>query len=161
MEALKERLRYDPETGDFFWIKPTGARTAGAKAGSQHCKGYWSIGFRGKLYLAHRLAWYMTFSEWPVQIDHINHDRLDNRLCNLRSVEHVDNGRNQKIPSNNTSGICGVCWDRRRGKWVAGIKVDGRMIDRQRFGSLLDAASHRHALLLKYDFHENHGVRHE
>lgn len=158
LAALRERLRYEPETGEFFWRKSTGAAKKGSPAGSPHICGYWNIRFKGKLYLAHRLAWLITYGEWPDQIDHINHDRLDNRLFNLRNVRHVDNGRNQKLPSNNTSGICGVNWDAIRGKWSARIKVDGVIQGQKKFDSLIDAAAHRLTLERKYNFHPNHGL---
>lgn len=60
------------------------------------------------------------------QIDHINGDKTDNRIKNLREATNAQNGKNLKLSAKNTSGICGVSFDRQTGKWRATIKVDGK-----------------------------------
>lgn len=67
--------------------------------------------------LEHRLVWFYVHGEWPKEIDHINRDGLDNRLCNLREVTHFVNSINRKMHVNNTSGVKGV--KRFRKKWMA------------------------------------------
>lgn len=74
-----------------------------------------------------------------VEVDHINHDGLDNRRRNLRVCSHKENARNVSIGRANTSGFKGVSWDRSRNKWGASIKVDGRKLHLGRFACLRDA----------------------
>jgi hypothetical protein len=61
-------------------------------------------------------------------VDHINGDGLDNRRCNLRVCSNSENQRNRGKPRNNTSGKKGVSWHASNKKWIAGIRVDGRLV---------------------------------
>lgn len=121
-ERLKEKLTYSPDTGDFHWIK------SGKKAGTLTLCKYWQIAIDGKTYLAHRLAFlYMTGKFPKEEVDHINMDKIDNRWCNMREATHVENGRNRRITSNNTSGFRGVYFDRGRSPpWRASTSVNGK-----------------------------------
>lgn len=73
-----------------------------------------------------------------MEIDHINHNKLDNRMANLRICSHAENGRNLSLSKNNTSGVAGVVWDKSRDRWAATIKFNyknihlGRFIDKQK-----------------------------
>lgn len=82
-----------------------------------------------------------------MDIDHINRNRLDNRKDNLRIASHSDNSKNIKLPTDNKTGVIGVCWDKTRSKWRAEIKVDGHKYNIGRFSSLTDAIVAR----LKYE----------
>lgn len=108
---------YDPETGFVY------RRATGLVVGSETSDGYLSV-YRlsvyrlGKNYKLHRLAWLLTHKEWPEKfIDHINGNRKDNRIGNLREALNSENLMNCKIYSNNKSGVKGVCWDSKRSKW--------------------------------------------
>lgn len=96
-EAVRELLSYEPETGDFHWTdspKNAGAKR-GRKVGTVASNGYVMIRILGRVRLAHRLAWLLTYGEWPeFTIDHVNHQPGDNRLANLRDVPHAANLRN-------------------------------------------------------------------
>jgi hypothetical protein len=128
---LLEALRYEPDTGHFYWQKMLGkARRgfAGKRAGSdrpnQH---YTTISVCGRVYYAHRLAWFYTHGRWPNEhIDHINGDKLDNRLCNLREATRAQNMRNSRRHKDNTSGFTGVRFHRPSGKWQACGSYDHR-----------------------------------
>jgi hypothetical protein len=101
------------------------ALTAQTEAGYRHgC-----LTFNGKtctLY-AHRVICALLHGRWPVnEIDHINGNRSDNTPSNLREATHIENGQNNSLHSNNTSGFLGVRWDRRRNKWKAEITVSRR-----------------------------------
>jgi hypothetical protein len=142
---LKSLLRYDRETGEFFWLHFSGRRgkaVPGSKAGSTGKRGYIYIGIAGHSYQAHRLAWLYVHGSWPDNlIDHINGDPLDNRICNLRLCDHSLNMANRGAPANNTSGVKGVVWDRSRGKWAARICVNYKTINLGRFDNIGAAAS--------------------
>lgn len=143
-EHLKSLLTYDPDTGEFRWKVNIGARAKiGALAGSRNSEGYTHIQIDRRKYRAHRLAWLYMFGEQPPEIDHINRIKHDNRLVNLRSVTHAENGQNQKRPVNNTSGHIGVDYHKRSQKWRARIKIDGKLRDIGYFATLAEAASAR------------------
>lgn len=80
----------------------------------------------------HRLAWFYVHGRWPTaDIDHINGNRDDNRLCNLREATRQQNIQNSKRRSDNRSGIKGVCWVESRGYWLASVKTpDGSLLKR-------------------------------
>ena len=171
-KTLKELISYDPDTGVFTWLKRPrhhcksdvscaifNSRSAGKKAGGI-CKGdgYVVIRVFSAHYKSHRLAFlYMTGSFPPEQCDHINGIRDDNRWANLRPVSHAENGRNQRIPSNNTSGVRGVCWHKETKKWRATIRVDDKFKYLGVFSEKSDAIAVRKAAEKKYGFHPNHG----
>lgn len=125
---LKELLSYNPETGVFVWNKATQGHASGAVAGGIDRQGYLRIGIDAKLKAAHRLAWLYVFGEDPDGfIDHINGDKADNRIINLRSVGRRVNAENQRTPrSDNSSGFLGVVPTRRADRWCSQITVRGR-----------------------------------
>jgi len=129
VERLRELLHYDLETGVFTWrIRPAYNVQIGDLAGSQDTKGYIRIQIDGKLYKAHRLAWFYVTGAWPVnQIDHRNGVRNDNRFSNIREADHYLNAQNQRRPrSDNTSGFLGVSWSKAERKWDARIMTNGK-----------------------------------
>ena len=157
-ERLDELLDYDPDTGEFRWRVSRGPRKAGAVAGGPHQTGYAVIRIDSVQYLTHRLAWLTTYGEFPPeQTDHINHDRSDNRISNLRAVSNAENALNQKIAKNNTSGSVGVYWYPKIGKWVAAIRVRQKYIHLGCFAEKEDAISARKAAEEEHNFHPNHG----
>ncbi len=132
--TLKQHLHYDPETGVFTRLRAdTNTVTIGEVAGGPWYRKakpddkYWVISIENIRYQAHRLAWLYMTGEWPEdKVDHWDHDGLNNRWKNLRAATHVENIRNSRIRSNNTSGYKGVSWDVNRGKWQVGIRYDGK-----------------------------------
>lgn len=116
---LFDQLAYDPGTGLFRWkVRKNGIHPDGI-AGTVQKAGYVTIGVNGKTHLAHRLAWLFTFGEFPSQlIDHINGDRGDNRIGNLREASASQNGRNRKGKTNR-HGLKGVTWLEKSKKWRA------------------------------------------
>ena len=96
---LNEILDYDPKTGEFVWkVRVNSKVPKGSIAGADHNKGYVHITIKGKKYLAHRLAWFSINKYWPTYIDHINGNRKDNRIENLREVTCSENLHNQRKP---------------------------------------------------------------
>lgn len=121
-ERLKELLSYDPLTGVFLWKVSRRGRFAkvGAVAGGPDQRdGYIIICVDQKLYRAHRLAWFYMTGEWPAdEIDHIDLDKVNNRFENLREATHKQNSHNR--PKR------GYTFDKRRGVFVAQIRIDGK-----------------------------------
>lgn len=125
VEELKDVLHYDPETGQFTWVKRTAKCVhVGDVAGNINKFGYCTIGIKGKIYKAHRLVWLYMTGQWPKGlIDHINGNKSDNRLSNLRVVDESGNSQNVRKPNRrNQSGFIGVILF--QGKWRASITVN-------------------------------------
>jgi hypothetical protein len=117
-ERLKELLSYDPVTGVFIWNVHRHRTQPGDIAGTPQY-GYVLIGIEQRKYAAHRLAWLYVKGEWPKgQIDHRNRNRADNRIGNLRLATHSDNMQNALLRKDNTSGMKGVYWVKRRKRWI-------------------------------------------
>jgi hypothetical protein len=143
-DLLKSLISYDPKTGVFRWLVDRGGGVrAGDVAGSVgKDSGYIFICVYNRLYRAHRLAWLYVTGRWPAaEIDHINLVRADNRFANLREASHSENCRNRRRQKNNVSGVRGVHMDKRRGKWQARIKVNGRKLYLGMFTDIADAAA--------------------
>lgn len=160
VEMAKELLRYDPETGLLYWrISLSNKGPAGSLAGCITPSGYIRIGINNKEYMAHRLVWLIHYGEFPkAELDHINHLGLDNRIENLRNVSHKENGKNQKKRQNNKSGVMGVSWDKRAGKWAANIYDKKKHIYLGIYADWFDAVCARKSAQVKYNFHPNHGL---
>lgn len=141
VETLKEAIHYDPETGDFFNRKPrnlNGSAPAGAPAGCYQ-RGYRVIKIGKKKYSAHRLAWLYIYGHFPAgDIDHINGDRGDNRISNLREASRAQNCRNAKRTAG-ASGVVGV--HPLRGKFRAKIRFQKKYYSLGMFDSLEEAAA--------------------
>lgn len=129
-EALKQLLSYNRETGVFTWIGSKNTRVKnGSVAGSTDSSGHIQIKVNKKGYAAHRLAWLYECGSFPLmQIDHINGNRTDNRIDNLRDVSASVNSQNKRIATsqNKTSGLLGVHWSKAANKWVAAIKLQNK-----------------------------------
>lgn len=94
-QELRRRLRYEPDTGLFFRQSGRGLSKA-EPAGCIDYRGYVMIGFRGKTYAAHRLAWAWMTGQFPDgPLDHVNRVRSDNRWCNLRLADYRLNAANK------------------------------------------------------------------
>lgn len=141
-ERLKQLVYYDERTGNFTFKVNKGIRKVGMVAGSAVGGGYWRIRLDGREYKAHRLAWFYVHGKWPVQdLDHINLNKRDNRISNLRLATETENNANQSLTSRNTSGFKGVTWHAKCQKWQASVKVKGR----NRYLGLFDRAEDAHS----------------
>ena len=131
VSRLRELLHYDPLSGVFTWrVRPNKRARVhpGDVAGVVNRRGYRYIGVEGARYLAHRLAWLYSYGVWPVnEIDHVDRHPTNNSLSNLRDVTHAENQQNKQAAyvGNRSSGLLGVCLDRRNGKWKAHIQAFG------------------------------------
>ena len=152
---LKDRFSYNHETGIFInlkTLKPALVKRKGRRTS------YIAIYIEGNTYCAHRLAYlYMTGKFPDLQIDHIDRDGLNNKWENLREVSNIENARNRGVNSNNKSGVPGIYWDKRCGKWIARIDIPKGRIHLGTFSSFLDACCSRKSAEKKYLFHPNYG----
>lgn len=136
-DELDELLSYDPETGKLTWINPpTTSIKAGTEAGSINVDGYIKVAFRRRSLLAHRVAWTIFYGSPPDGvIDHINHIKTDNRICNLRSCSVSENGRNRR----SRFGVKGIA-RLKNGRFQAQIKGDKGYRYLGTFASIEEAA---------------------
>jgi hypothetical protein len=118
---------FDYSDGKLFWkVNLTTRNYIGREAGSP-AHGYKTVMVNGRNWRIHRLVYLMHYGYLPDVIDHINGDRSDNRIENLRDAGTVGNARNARMRSNNRTGVKGVSWDKNRDKWVVRVKANGRI----------------------------------
>lgn len=135
-----------------MWVaQPNNRVLAGSAAGHLRPDGYIQIGFEGQPFLAHQLAWLHTHGVLPTaEIDHVDGNRGNNRLRNLREATHTENMQNKAMYKNNKSGHPGVYWNARTCKWYASIRTRGQMIHLGHFQDLSYAISARTDAKLKH-----------
>lgn len=127
-DYVRSILGYNPETGDLVWKVAKGRRVrSGDVAGHLNGNGYVYVRVDGAHYLSHRLVWLIHYDRWPKdQIDHINGDRADNRVENLREATNAENHQNKSSCANSSSSFVGVHWEPRCGTWQAQITLGGK-----------------------------------
>jgi hypothetical protein len=173
LELAASSVRYDEVAGKLFWLpkelerKDAGrwnARYAHKECGTLDDKGYRRILMRanGKVLRirVHQLIWFIANGDMANgEIDHINQDKLDNRISNLRDVSGSENLRNSPKKRNNTSGVNGVCWHKVAKKWYATARVSGVV----HYLGVFDDLSEAEKIVVKFrsenGFTENHGKR--
>lgn len=157
---LKEQVVYSRENGLFHSIK-TGKRIgfvhdSMGKGKTKYIKLELKTEGKRKRFYAHRLAWLYEYGKFPdFTIDHIDHNGLNNKIENLRDVTLIENSRNVRRLSSNTSGFTGV-W-RSNNKWVAEIRVNRKKISLGSFSNIQDAVIARMKAEKEHNFHRNHG----
>lgn len=163
-EYLRECFVYDEVRGYLVWRKRECAsnqwnsRWAGKPAfTARNGMGYLHGHLDSFDYLAHRIIWKLVKGYDPIHVDHVNGDKTDNRISNLRSVSQQTNQRNQKLPKTNTSGIIGVSWSQRRCNWRARISVGGKDKALGSFKDFESAVAARKKAERELGFHPNHG----
>jgi len=156
IEYLSECFDYDKDTGVLTWQnrpeshfvtqskhKRFSTLSAGKEVGTVDGSGYKVVmlTYKGehKSYRVHRICYALCFGDTDKIIDHINGDRQDNRISNLRAVDYRINVANQSVPK--SSGLKGACWDKNKKRWVAQISVNYRKVHLGRF----DTESEAHA----------------
>lgn len=110
-EYLRSLLRYEPETGKFFWLKVrAGIRPKpNLETGITRLGHYRQIAINGHTYRANRLAWLYMTGEWPEGlVDHIDGDRTNDKFANLRACDHSGNNSNVRMHDRNKVGKKGV-----------------------------------------------------
>ena len=161
---IRTLLDYDAETGLFIW-KPRAwdqsftSRWSGKRAFvSVDTHGYLQGKIYCKTYLAHRVAWAVHHGEWPTSdLDHDDGDRQNNRISNLAPVTDVVNCRKRWVSKTNTSGVTGVGFDKKNGKWRASIGDACAKVHLGMFAALEDAAAARQLAEKDLGYRINHG----
>jgi len=149
-DQLRQLLRYEPDTGKLYWRPRTPDMFYDGGHATEHQCAKWNsrfadkeaftsttkFGYRqsnlrwfGRVFLAHRVIWAMHYGEWPNVIDHINGDRSDNRIKNLRNVDQAINTRNNRLDHRNKSGVSGVRKSiyKTKTSWIASIGCEPRV----------------------------------
>lgn len=153
-------FKYDSETGDLYRRVRDTDEFRSKPAGTKTKTGYIQIYVDGKLYLAHRIIMLLVNKSLSdnCQVDHIDHNRLNNKLNNLRAVSQSGNMRNSGRRSDSSTGVTGVVYHKQARKYMASIFIDGKRIYLGLFKTLGEAATARQDANMKYDYHKNHGI---
>lgn len=166
-QRVAEYYNYDAKTGNLTFKErpesdfkePKSYRLhlsrVGKKAGCINSDGYVAVYVDRKFYTAHKIVWLLVYGEWispKYQIDHINGDRSDNRIENLRVVTHSENARNAGINKKNTSGTKGVSWNKKHKRWVPNIRANGIRLYLGQFKTLEEAIIARRTAESKYGY---------
>ena len=160
-ERLLELLTFNPGTGKFHNRTKRSDKIVEGKEAGCYPKGrrYAVIGIDGTQYYLHQLAWFYIHAVWPEEaIDHKDNDGFNNRISNLRLATPSQNQHNTRTPRNNTSGVKGVCWDKKRRKWMATLSINRRKKFIGYFDDLkiAEMAIQQQRQLIHQEFH-NHG----
>lgn len=154
-------MDYDETTGRLFWkIKVSRSNEIGGSVESfDKINGYYRFRLGSKFYRCNRVIWYIMTGERLARnqiVDHIDHDRTNNRFNNLRVVSHLENNRNAKLNKNNKSGLMGVYfverilqppyWRVHIGKELLG-----------KYDSFFEACCARKSAENNLEYHKNHG----
>lgn len=138
-EYLLDRFNFDFENGLVVW-KKSRPQSIGKPVGAIDKEGYVSTKINKKVIRLHRIIFFAFYGYIPLQVDHINGIKTDNRICNLREAQHGENRRNSKLNSNSTSGFKGVSFNKRTNKWQAYASMDKKTVHLGYFENKEDAA---------------------
>lgn len=175
---ISKLLKYDAEAGKLYWLPRAAdmftdaksvtaraiiwnARYANKEAFTANSNGYRQGIVSRKHFLAHQIAWLLSTGYWAQhEIDHINGNRSDNRIENLRDVPHAENSKNMRLNSRNKSGSAGVHWSEKDQRWCVFIGGNSGEKKKEYIGSFLtkeDALAARKDAEEARSYHENHG----
>ena len=169
---LNECFEYDEVSGNIYWksrprshfktqkgFKTFNSQRCGKEAGTLNSCGYLQVNLNKKLILVHRLIFMLKGYDILRGdcIDHINHNRKDNRFTNLRVVSRKDNSMNLNMRTTNRTGITGVYFNVLESLWYPRIQVGYKNMYLGATKDFFEACCRRKSAELKYSFHKNHG----
>ena len=123
---LKELVSYNKETGIFNRILPVANILPGPIHAKPNKIGYTRMHVDGRLYYMHRLAWLYVYGVWPTEVDHIDGNKANNKLSNLRDGSHAQNMQNMSKKSKAVSGLKGAYYHPHCKMWQAKIRYQNR-----------------------------------
>jgi len=148
-DYLSTIITYSPDSGVIT--------RNGKEAGYASSHGYRQIEIKGKAYMAHHVAWVMSHGVWPkAQLDHINHNRTDNRIDNLREVNNQGNRLNLSKRKDNSSGHTGL-YKTKSGKYIVRLCIRKKIHNLGTHSDITKALSIRDSAYKALGFHVNHG----
>lgn len=174
-EYLEECFTYEPETGLLYWKKRPLKHFKYSKFPTIECNrfnnryfnkealnsinryGYKVSSLNGKCVRAHRVIWKLITGIDAEILDHIDGDKTNNRIQNLRNVTQIDNQKNQKRYITNMSGTTGVFWNTRVQKWQAFINKERNKKHLGYFDNFEEAVDTRKKAEVEFGYHINHG----
>lgn len=171
LQELEEELNYNPDTGQIFWTRQSRGRRRGKEAGyiwkvkreaisgKAPVQRYRVIALNKEILKAHNIAWLLVHGEMPdgYIVDHRDGDGLNNRLLNLRLIPKEENAKNRATAVNNKSGVTGVSFNRKTGKWQATIQTGGKKEFLGGFEQKADAIAARREAEKRLGFYRRHG----
>ena len=141
---IRRLTNYNEETGEFTWSANAHKKVRGKPVGSMSRNGYLVTKVDYKRYLVHRLVWLYVHGEFPKdEIDHINRNKADNRVSNLRDVDRFTNVHNKSKTSNSVSGYTGVRRTSNKKRWQAFIHMGGKFMNLGVYDTIDEALSAR------------------
>lgn len=161
---------YDAETGNLYWRKReelsqgdigfnkrfAGKQVGCAKIGTKSKTAYYTTRLGEKYFAVHRIIFAMHHGYLPEQVDHIDHNGLNNKIENLRPSNNKDNARNLPMQKSNKSGYIGVNWHKSAKKWQArAVDLNGKRVDLGRFDNIEDAIKIRKEYEVKFKYYNN------
>ena len=155
-QILKKWLNYNSDTGIFTWKKKPNRRIKIDSVAGHHRpkNGYIVIRIDSKNYFAHRLSWLYVYGEWPKnEIDHINQNKGDNKIYNLRDIKHRYNTINISYRKNK-SGVTGVHWCNTSNRWITRINLNKKLIYTKYYKKFIDAVKSRYNGEIEYGLNE-------
>lgn len=171
-EYFKSMFSYNPETGDLTWKERTdnsrsskifngifAGKVAGSRVTPKRSRTvYLQVQIGKKNYKNHRVIFAIMTGYMPEQVDHIDHNRLNNKWSNLRASNSADNSKNLPMRKSNKSGHVGVHWHKSSKKWQAkAVNKEGRRIDLGRFDDINDAIKARKDHEIKFGYYQYRG----
>ncbi len=163
ISVLAKFVRYNPITGSLVWLPREdnshgwNTKYAGNEAGRVNNLGYIQIGFMGHKYQSHRVIFHIMMGSVPDCVDHIDHNRANNKWCNLREVDAIGNAQNVIIRAISPYGIHGISNYGRFGNYRARIKCNNVEKSLYNGNDFFEACCARKSAEYKMGFHENHG----
>lgn len=145
-DELKSLVSYDHITGEFKKLNDSTYFKSGHVYTGCIADGYVRIRLKGKLYSGHRLAWLYVYGFMPDRIDHIDGNRLNNAISNLRACNARQNALNADVRSSNRCGVKGVT-KTYNGKFTARVTVNYKQVHIGTFNTVSEAVNARNEYL--------------
>ena len=156
-EMLEHKFYYNIEKGTLRWKNPTSNRARkDVDAGWIDTEGYRKVTINNTTFRVHRILFYLANGRWPLEIDHLNGDKSDNRSCNIVESTRSENNRNRAIQSNNTSGVTGVRWVESKKAWRGEFTCKDFRTSKI-FSDFSDCVEWRQGIMNTIGFGPNHG----